>query len=154
MAREPLDRRQVRATFQANIIGAQAADLTIPITNSRTFTYDSAAPPLADDGEHISRYYQSFAIQTSLPTGPATAKNVQVQINVIGGDNNWVAPPASYTSDDEGVVSPALLSPGEAFFMNLPTPGVEVRLVVTKPVAADAFSVLVLMTDNSERALR
>lgn len=151
VTRQPLnnnDRRQKRTSFVAYVQGAQAADLAIPITGSRQFTYDSASPPLADGGKDISRFYQSFAIQSSTTNG----RNVQVQIKLIDGDE-WVAPPTSYTSDEAGDASPGLIAPGEAFFMHLPIPGVMVRLLVSQPVGGTDFKILVSMANSSERPL-
>jgi hypothetical protein len=147
--RDPLTRRQLRASFVAAIDGAQAANLVVPITNSRKFTYDSASPPLVDPGEDISRFYQAFAIQSSTTNG----RNVQVQIKLIDG-NEWEVPPTPYTSDEEAAASPGLIVPGGIFFMRLPTPGVMVRLLVTQPIAATDFKILVAMTENAERPLR
>lgn len=152
VTRQPLnnnDRRQVRTSFVAEVVGAQAANLVIPITGSRKFVYDSASPPLADDGKDISRFYQAFAIQSSTTNG----RNVQVQIKLIDG-NEWEAPPTPYTSDEEGAVSPGLIVPGGLFFMRLPTPGVMVRLLVTQPIAATDFKILVSMSESAERSLR
>ena len=149
VVRQPLnnnDRRNIRTSFKAVIQGAQAGALIVPITGSRTFVYDSASPPLVDTGKDISRFYQSFAIQSS----SANAQNVQVEIKLIGGDE-WVTPPTPYTSDEEGAVSPGLITPGSLFFMRLPVPGIMVRLNVTQPVGGDDFEVLVSMSESAER---
>ena len=143
---ERLKIRPRRASFRASIVGAQAGNLIVPITDARFFDYTGA---VTDSNPDISRWYQAFAIQS----GSTTGRNAQVQIKLIGGDE-WVVPPTPFTSDESGDLTPGLITPGDLFFMRLPTPGIMVRLEVTQPLPGTDFDILVSMSENSDVPLR
>jgi len=143
--------RPRRTSFKVRVDGAQGADLDIPITGSRYYYYTDITDPawVADPEPDISRWFQSFAIQSSTTNG----RNVDVQIKLIEGDE-WVAPPTPYTSDETAAANPGRITPGDLFIMRLPTPGIMVRLLVSQPVGATDFNILVSMSENSDVALR
>jgi len=144
----PIYRRDYHGSFKAVISGAQTGNLAVPITKSRTFTYDTAGA--TDPNPDISRYYQRFGIQVG---GPNAAHVHEVAVEISMQPGVWVAPPPSYTSDAEDAASPGVIAAGGGiFFMELPIHGVEIRCLVTQPDADTDMQINVLMSENSEQA--
>ncbi len=135
-----------REFMHINVVAAQAADVTVSLTNSRFFKLTGAA---TDTGQDISKFYRTFAIQTNVDTIQAdpvpVGQNVTVEVN-LGGANDWVSCPATFTSNGG-----ASLLPGELMFVQLPMTGVSLRLKVVQPTSDTNFHIRVAMVDTDHK---
>lgn len=129
--------RSDKETFRAQITGAQAGTVTIPITNSKTKSYSGAI--VADTGIDITRFFTDFVFHSVAEAGK-NAKTITVQVNLAGSTAGWVNVPAAWMSN-----AAATVGSGEIVSLAIPISGVAVRLVSAQPDADTECTIHILM---------
>lgn len=153
--RTGLTRRGNRERFTATVTGDVGA-LNIPITSSGTFEYKVGQ--LTDTGNDISRFFTHLVIHTAIVDDGAgddeTGVTVQPQVNALSSSNtntDWVDMPHILIGGNQA--SDTLLAVGGGIlFIEIPAPGVAVRLVTGDTAATTSMKITVLLANSSERS--
>ena len=153
--RTGLSRRGARERFSATISGDVGA-LNIPITDSGTFSYE--AGNLSDSGNDVSRFFTHLVIQAAIVDDGAgaaeTGVTVQPQVNITSSSNTsatWVDMPHLLIGGNQA--SDTLLADtGGILFIEIPAPGVAVRLKTGATAATTSMKITVLLANSSERS--
>ena len=155
ITRTGLTRRGSRERFTATVTG-DVDPLNIPITSSGT--HDYAAGSLTDSGNDISRFFTHLVIHTAIVddgVGAAeTGVTVQPQVNALSSSNtnaDWVDLPHFLIGGNQA--SDTLIADtGGILFIEIPAPGVAVRLKTGATAATTSMKITVLLANSSERS--